>query len=411
MTQKKAKKVLKLSEEQFRRAIEDAPIPTIMHAEDGQVLQVSRTWTELTGFAINEIPSFDTWLTKAAYGEGANAVRDHMHELSKGHKKSINVEFPVQALDGTIKCWSFSASSPGTLNDGRRFIVGMAVDITERKKIEKALELRTTQLEETQFKLEQKAGEVEEYANQMEQLAQERLGKLKDAERLAAIGTTAGMVGHDIRNPLQVITSDAYLAKIEIEALPDSEQRKMALESIEEITRNTEYINKIVQDLQDFARPLNPIIEENDLKQIIDSFIGKNGLPKNIKLQVKIDENAREIKADSYYLSRILSNLVSNSVQAMPRGGELTIEARKEAEDTVLRVQDTGIGIPKDIRDKMFTLMFTTKAKGQGFGLPVVKRMTESLGGTVSFQSEEGKGTTFTVRLPPQELNGKLVYK
>jgi two-component system, NtrC family, nitrogen regulation sensor histidine kinase NtrY len=59
----------------------------------------------------------------------------------------------------------------------------------------------------------------------------------------------------------------------------------------------------------------------------------------------------------------------------------------------------------------MFTLMFTTKSKGQGFGLPVVKRMTESIGGTVTFESEEGKGTTFTIRLPPQELNGNLVYK
>ena len=79
MTRKKDEEALKLSEEQFRRAIEDAPIPIIMQAEDGQVLQLSRTWTELTGYTINDVPDFDTWITKAAYGEGANAVRDHMH--------------------------------------------------------------------------------------------------------------------------------------------------------------------------------------------------------------------------------------------------------------------------------------------------------------------------------------------
>ena len=84
----------------------------------------------------------------------------------------------------------------------------------------------------------------------------------------------------------------------------------------------------------------------------------------------------------------------------------------KKRDDTVLSVKDTGVGIPKEIRDKMFTLMFTTKSKGQGFGLPVVKRMTESLGGTVTFESQEGKGTTFIVRLPPpKELNGKWTYK
>jgi signal transduction histidine kinase len=87
----------------------------------------------------------------------------------------------------------------------------------------------------------------------------------------------------------------------------------------------------------------------------------------------------------------------------MPNGGKLTIDAHKEADETVLSVKDTGIGIPQQIRDKMFTLMFTTKSKGQGFGLPVVKRMTESLGGTVSFESQEGKGTIFIVRLPLQE--------
>jgi signal transduction histidine kinase len=132
-------------------------------------------------------------------------------------------------------------------------------------------------------------------------------------------------------------------------------------------------------------------------------MISKNGLPKNIKVKVKIEDNARKIEADSYYLNRILYNLVNNSVQAMPQGGKLTIEAYKEAQDTLLNVKDTGVGIAKDIQEKMFTLMFTTKAKGQGFGLPVVKRMAESLGGKVTFTSEEGKGTTFTVRLPPPQ--------
>jgi len=83
------------------------------------------------------------------------------------------------------------------------------------------------------------------------------------------------------------------------------------------------------------------------------------------------------------------------------RGGKLTIEAHKEAGDILVSIKDTGGGIPKNIQEKMFTLMFTTKSKGQGFGLPVVKRLTESLGGNVTFTSEEGKGTTFTVRLPP----------
>ena len=220
------------------------------------------------------------------------------------------------------------------------------------------------------------------------------------------------MVGHDIRNPLQAITSDVFLAKSELACFPESEEKKNALESMCEIEKNIDYINKIVQDLQDYARPLNPKIEESDLKSIAEAFITKNGLPKNIRVELKMADQARWIRADSYYLNRILFNLVTNAVQAMPNGGTLTISAHKEANDTILAVKDTGVGIPCEVQDKMFTLMFTTKAKGQGFGLPVVKRMTESLGGTVTFESQEGKGTTFIVRLPPpKELNGKLVYK
>jgi signal transduction histidine kinase len=104
--------------------------------------------------------------------------------------------------------------------------------------------------------------------------------------------------------------------------------------------------------------------------------------------------------ADSTFINRIMVNLINNAVQSMPNGGKLVIKAYKEANDVVIDVTDTGSGIPEVLKKKLFTPMFTTKAKGQGFGLPVIKRMTEALGGTVSFESQEGKGTTFIIRLP-----------
>ena len=243
------------------------------------------------------------------------------------------------------------------------------------------------------------ARDVTERKNAEEQ-AKEAAKKLKDSERLAAIGATAGMVGHDIRNPLQAITSDIYLARTELASTLESEEKKNALDSLREIETNVDYINKIVQDLQDYARPLNPNPAEADLKLIIDKLLEKNHLPENIKVSVKVEPEAGKVVADNDYLTRIFYNLVTNAVQAMPKGGQLTIHVCKEANSTVIAVKDTGVGIPKEIQGKMFTPMFTTKSKGQGFGLPVVKRMTESLGGTVTFESEVGKGTTFTVRLP-----------
>ena len=264
------------------------------------------------------------------------------------------------------------------------------VDVTER-----------TQL---QIKLEESAVLVEEYANQMEQLANQRAEQLKSAERLAAIGATAGMVGHDIRNPLQAITGDVYLAKTDLASIPESDEKNSALECLQEIEKNVDYINKIVSDLQDYTRTLKPVVRETDLQELMDELLAKNGIPENIQVQVKVQKEAGVIMADPDILKRIFGNLVINAVQAMPKGGKLTIDAYKEAKDSIITVEDTGVGIPEEAKDKLFTPLFTTKSKGQGFGLAVVKRMTEALGGTVSFESEQGKGTTFIIRLTPQNV-------
>jgi len=230
--------------------------------------------------------------------------------------------------------------------------------------------------------------------------AEESAKKLKDAERLAAIGATAGMVGHDIRNPLQAITSDLYLTRSELATFPENEQKANAFESLDEIEKNIDYINKIVADLQDYSRPLIPHSKESDIKSIVKETLAKNNIPKNIKVTVKVAKESQIIMADPDYLKRIVSNLVLNAIQAMPDGGKLAIRADKDKQtsDAVLIVEDTGVGIPDDVKDKLFTPMFTTKSKGQGFGLSVVKRMAEALGGTVTFKSEKGKGTKFIVR-------------
>ena len=248
--------------------------------------------------------------------------------------------------------------------------------------------------------LEENEKALKMHSEQLERLVEERTKQLKDAERMAAIGQTAGMVGHDIRNPLQAITSDVYLAKMELTVIPESEAKKNTLESLQEIEKNIDYINKIVADLQDFARPLSPRPEETNLKDVIDETLTKNAVPEDVEVSVKIEKEATKIKADSTFISRIMYNLVTNSVQAMPHGGKLTIRAYKQAHNIVITVRDTGVGIPEEAKSKMFTPMFTTKSKGQGFGLPVIKRMTEALGGTVTFESQEGKGTTFKVQLP-----------
>jgi signal transduction histidine kinase len=246
---------------------------------------------------------------------------------------------------------------------------------------------------------------LEQYNKHLEELVEEKTKLLKDSERMAAIGQTAGMVVHDIRNPLQSIIGEVYLANSELATLPDSEEKANIKESLDMIKHNTEYMNKIVLDLQDFAKPLSPCDEETNIEQMIQELLTKKGVPENIQTEAQIESQARIIRADSAYMKRILGNLISNAVQAMPDGGKLKVQAHRETGAVVITVKDTGVGISEDAKDKLFTPLFTTKSKGQGFGLAVVKRLTEALGGTVTFESQQDKGTAFTIRLPAHDKN------
>ncbi len=222
------------------------------------------------------------------------------------------------------------------------------------------------------------------------------LNERKKSERFVVIGQTAGMVGHDIRNPLQAITSDLYLIEDELKSNPDCTSEDIA-ESIASINENIAYINKIVSDLQDYTRTLvlNPTIVT--LKDLFSNI--PTSIPPNIETQIDVPESLT-IKTDATYLRRILTNLVINAVQAMPTGGKITLSAAAQAGRMLISVTDTGVGIPEEIKPNLFKPMFTTKAKGQGLGLAVVKRLVEALGGSISVESQVGKGSKFTISLP-----------
>ncbi len=259
-------------------------------------------------------------------------------------------------------------------------IASLAKDITERKKQQLTLETYTQRLEE---------------------LIKLRSEKLKNAERLAAIGETAGMVGHDIRNPLQSIIGELFLAKDELKTIPKNDAQKNLLDNINFIEEQTLYINKIVTDLQDYAKPLTPTIQEVNLEQIMQDTIQSLEVPANIQIIMSTLKPLPPLKTDASFIMRILTNLARNGIQAMEKtGGELNLNAFPRENSIILSVSDTGNGIPDEIKERIFKPLFTTKSKGQGFGLAVVKKLAEALGGSVSFETTVGKGTTFIVELP-----------
>jgi len=157
-------------------------------------------------------------------------------------------------------------------------------------------------------------------ARRMKTVIAEDEKKLLEAERLAAIGQTAGMVGHDLRNPLQTITGEVYLAKEELDKLPESAEKKSLQESIETIEQQVGYMDKIVNDLQAYVMPINPQKQTLNLKPLMFSVLAQVDIPQNIETSVQV-EDSQEVFADPELLKRVLINLVTNAVQAMPSGG------------------------------------------------------------------------------------------
>lgn len=312
--------------------------------------------------------------------------------LPNGHVALKNVLFSPLKIDGKTVGIMGLANKPGgfTEHDAQ---IGLAFgDIASIALINSNM---IDMLEENQKKLTA-------YSENLEALVQEKTKMLQDTERLAAIGATAGMVGHDIRNPLQAIIGDVYLLRSELSSLPESDEKESMKESLDGMDENVQYVNKIVQDLQDYAKPINPMAQETNVQSLLEDVLFKNGVPDKVDVSCQVEKKAKKMVTDPGVLKRIISNLVSNALQAMPKGGKLNVHVYREAKSTVITVMDTGVGIPEEVKSKLFSPLFTTKSKGQGFGLAVVKRMTEALGGTVTFESEVGKGTKFILRLPTQ---------
>ncbi len=323
---------------------------------------VIRGLEELLGYSVGEVPATIDWWISQIHPNDAHRAKEQFYP-TKSTEKVVN-EYRIHRKDGGYIIVRGTASIITNLKGDPERIIGSMQDVTKERSLEK---------------------------------------ELQDKERMSTIGVTAGMVGHDIRNPLQAITSDIYLIKSDIDSAPKCIEKENIKESLSGIEKNVEYINKIVQDLQDYAKTITPSAQKVDLSGLCEEVLFKNGIPKNIQAVCKVGSEASKITSDSALLKRILSNLTSNAVQAMPEGGKLTLAAYKNEGDVVITVEDTGVGIAKEVKEKLFTPMFTTKARGQGFGLAVVKRMTEALGGSVTYESEVGKGTKFIIRLPPPQ--------
>jgi signal transduction histidine kinase len=289
---------------------------------------------------------------------------------------------PILFSKGSPAYWFEIIATPIKEDNGNvAAALELKVDITEKKimqgkladyfqKLEKTVEERTEQLANTQ-------------------------AKLVKSERLAAVGELAGMVGHDLRNPLAGMTGAVYyLRKNQGGKMNDTEMKM--LQTIEDCIL---YSDKIVNDLLEYSQEIKLEISETTPKELLKTSLSKIEVPSTIKV-IDATENKPKIMVDVTRMNRVFLSLARNAFDAMPNGGTLKISSKTLADSIEFTFTDNGMGMSKETLDKLWMPLFTTKAKGMGFGLAICKRFVEAHGGKISVTSTSGKGTTFTLSIP-----------
>jgi PAS domain S-box-containing protein len=322
------------------------------------VTYLSDRVVSMLGFEPREFIGHPEFWQRRVHSEDVRSVLAEMPRLWKEGQYSFDYRFLHK--DGAYR-WIREEAKVVRDADGKPIEVnGYWTDITERKHLEEAL---------------------------------------AKSQRLAAIGETSAMVGHDLRNPLQGIAGVVYLAKKNLESRKTTD-RKAVTELLDTIQEQITYMDKIVSDLQDYAQPLVPKLTETDLPNLIRQTLSTVRIPKAVKVSVEVEKAAQNVMIDPTLMRRTFANLAMNAIQAMPKRGKLTVRARSKGNSTVMTVEDTGEGIAKKNLTKLFSPFFTTKAKGQGLGLAVCKRLVEAQGGAITVKSKPRKGTVFTIKMP-----------
>lgn len=246
---------------------------------------------------------------------------------------------------------------------------------------------------------------IEQLDSSRRELEKYHTDQLIRAERLASIGELAASVAHEIKNPLAGISG---AVQVLAEGYAEDDPRR---EVTAQIIQQCQRMDKTIRDLLDYAQPLQAEMGTVDMNEVLDRslFIAiPNPAKSPVAIQRSYGKELPQIIGDGKHFEQVFLNLILNAVQSMPEGGNLRLSTRVVdkgpggAEGTFMevRVADTGAGIPAEARSKIFSPFFTTRTRGTGLGLSITRKIVEQHGGSISFTSETGKGTTFTVLIP-----------
>jgi len=233
----------------------------------------------------------------------------------------------------------------------------------------------------------------------------ESVRKIEDeiemSRRMSASGRLTRGVAHEVKNPINAIVLHLQLLQSKLQQIDPDTRRHMDI-----IGSEIHRLDRVVQILVDFTRPRELHIEETDLRKLLEEVVqlaDPDAHQHGVNIASDLPPNPVAVKVDNDFMKQAILNVVLNGIQAMPKGGTLSISAWQEKEIVVTEVRDQGGGIPKEIQDKIFELYFTTRKGGSGIGLAQTYQILQWHYGSVEFDSVEGQGSAFRLNLPATE--------
>lgn len=388
-----AEEALRHSEERFRQAMINAPFPMIIHAEDGEILQVNTAWTRLSGYTLAEIPTITAWAHKA-YGERAT-LQKHVKHLYDLDRRVDEGEFTITTKDGCQRVWDFSSAPLGRLPDGRRALISMAMDVSDRVAAE---------------------AEIRHLNESLEQRVKERTAQLEAANQ--ELESFSYSVSHDLRAPLRHISGFVELLQKQVDpqALGATGERYLKI-----IAETSKRAGILIDELLAFSRlgrtPLRRHWVDMNLlvEQVLRSCAGELE-ERNVQWQVKL---LPEVHGDPALLRLVWQNLIDNAIkytQTRDRA-HIAIGSVQNNQEVIFFVRDNGVGFDMQYAHKLFgvfqRLHGENEFEGTGIGLANVQRIIHRHGGQVWAEGEVDGGATFYFslpkpseppQLPPQEV-------
>ena len=377
---KQAEATLRESEERLRHAIVNSPLPVMLHAEGGTVLQLSNSWCEITGYSREELVTTGDWAERA-YGERKALVQPNIGQLYGLDYRKSEGDSTIRTKQGDPRIWEFSSAPMGHLPDGRRLVISMAIDVTERRVGE---------------------NEVRRLNNELEQRVADRTAELVATNK--ELETFAYSVSHDLRTPLRAIDGFAHILDADYMKRLDQEgQRILGI-----ICGEAKRMGQLIDDLLAFSRlnrqPIQPsTVDLTALARSVFDECAAQAPERQLQFTL---EPLPAVQGDPSMLRQVLMNLISNAIKyTRPRNpAKIEMGCRLEGDEKIYYVKDNGVGFDPKYVDKLFgvfqRLHTEEEFEGNGVGLALVQRVIHRHGGRVWAEAKINEGATLSFTLP-----------